>query len=370
MNEEKLKEFGKNIAMLIAGQDIDRPTAAGMFRQVLLDEQPALQQGAFLAALCAKGETAEEIAGAWEAIYEYDTRKCALRTSTPAADNSGTGMDSFKTFNISTVAGVIAAAGGVCLARHGSRALTSVCGAVDIAETLGVDVECDVDTVQRSIETAGIGLFNGMSAQIHPTALFRILAQIRFGSTLNIAASLANPALPRYGVRGVYSREMVMPVAAVMKEIGYRRALVVYGTTGDGRGMDEISTLGCTYWAELKENGEVVTGTLEPGLFGTGTARPEELAPAADRIAEAGNVIAVLSGQDHGAKSDIACLNAAPLFYITGIVDSIREGYMMAREVIETGRALEKLREWVKAQNRDSKAGLEKLDKITSRVLA
>ena len=98
------------------------------------------------------------------------------------------------------------------MARHGARSITSLCGTVDMAEMLGVDVECSADLVAESITKAGIGLFNGMSPQSHPRALGRILSQIHFGSTLNIAASLANPAMPKIGVRGVYSREMVLPV--------------------------------------------------------------------------------------------------------------------------------------------------------------
>ena len=115
-----------------------------------------------------------------------------------------------------TASSIVAAAGGLKIARHGARAITSHCGTVDIAECLGVDVECSVDIVAESIRSTGLGLFNGMSAKVHPQALGRILSQISFGSPLNIAASLANPALPRKAVRGVYSREMLKPVALVI----------------------------------------------------------------------------------------------------------------------------------------------------------
>ncbi|MES0329738.1 MAG: anthranilate phosphoribosyltransferase, partial [Dehalococcoidales bacterium] len=143
MQEESLKSFGGKIATLINGQDLSREEAREMFSQVLLNKQPDLQQGAFLAALTAKGETAAEIAGAWEAIYELDTAKASPAVNGPLVDNCGTGMDTFKTFNISTVASIIAATGGVYMAKHGARALTSSCGAVDIMETVGVDVECE-----------------------------------------------------------------------------------------------------------------------------------------------------------------------------------------------------------------------------------
>ena len=131
----------------------------------------------------------------------------------------------FKTFNISTGASIVAAAGGVCLARHGARAITSRCGTVDLCEMLGVDVECSADTVQASIEQSGLGLFNCMSPTTHPQALFRILSQMSFGSILNIAASLANPANPAYGVRGVYAWEMIDPVIQTMREMGFQEYL-------------------------------------------------------------------------------------------------------------------------------------------------
>ena len=137
-----------------------------------------------------------------------------------AAGGTAAGMDSIKTFNISTAASIVAAAEGISMAKHGSRAVTSRCGTVDILEVLGVDVDCEVGLVKRSIEVAGIGIFNGTSKRVHPSALSRILSQIRFGTILNVAASLANPALPTYGVRGSQP-EMILPVARAMR-IGYR----------------------------------------------------------------------------------------------------------------------------------------------------
>jgi anthranilate phosphoribosyltransferase len=223
MMEEDLKSFGMGVDALINGQNLPRARARELFTQILLNEQPDLQQGAFLAAITAKGPTPEEIAGIWEAIYEVDTVKVRPEVSGPLVENCGTGMDSIKTFNVSTAAALVAASDGVIIARHGARAITSRCGTVDLLESLGIDMECDAAVVKRSIEKAGIGIFNGMSQKVHPQALFRILSQVRFGTILNIAGSLANPALPTCGVRGVYSSDLVLPVAQVMKEIGYSK---------------------------------------------------------------------------------------------------------------------------------------------------
>ena len=369
MFDDKLKIFGTRVAAIVTGKDLARDEAKDMFRQVLLNEQPDLQQGAFLIALTAKGETAEEIAGAWEAIYELDTEKVSPIVPGPLVENCGTGMDSFKTFNISTAAAIVAAAGGVYLAKHGARALTSTCGAVDILEAVGVDVECDLDIVKQSIEKVGIGIFNGMSPKVHPQALFRILSQIHFGTTLNIAGSLANPALPRYGVRGVYSKGLVEPVARAMREIGYIKALVVHGGNGDGiKGMDEISTLGETVIAELTESGEITTYTISPEDFSIQRSSEHAIHPFADRNKEALEFLRILTGYDRGSRYEIACLNAAPIFYLMGQAKSLREGFILAQEIIQSGRAIAKLREWVMAQNSNPEDGLRKLDCLLEEI--
>ncbi len=149
------RQFGTMIMRLIQKEDLSRNEARDAFLTILEDRTTEMQQGAFLSALTAKGETEEEVAGAWEAIYELDTEHVSLNGQTPLFENSGTGMGTFKTFNISTAASIIAASGGIRMARHGARAITSVCGTVDMAEALGVDVECDADVVAESIEKAG-----------------------------------------------------------------------------------------------------------------------------------------------------------------------------------------------------------------------
>ncbi|MEG0377746.1 MAG: anthranilate phosphoribosyltransferase, partial [Eubacterium sp.] len=181
-------DYGQVITSLINRESLSKEKSKAMFMEILNDDQTPMQQGAFLAALSAKGPTAAEVAGSFEAIYEVDTRKVTPKTLSPIVENCGTGMDTFKTFNISTVAGIIAAAAGVPMAKHGSRALTSVCGTIDALEAMGVDVDCSVDLVKESIEKTNIGIFNGMSPEVHPTALGRVLSQISFGSVLNISA--------------------------------------------------------------------------------------------------------------------------------------------------------------------------------------
>jgi anthranilate phosphoribosyltransferase len=341
-----------------------------MFRDVLLNKQPDLQQGAFLAALTSARPTPEEIAGSWEAIFEIDTIKARPEVDGYLVENCGTGMDRIKTFNVSTLSSVVAAAGGVHMAKHGARAITSKCGIVDMAETLGVDVECDVSVVKRSVEVAGIGLFNGMSAKVHPQALYRILSQVRFGTILNIAGSLANPASPDVGVRGVYSRDLVLPLARTMMEMGYRKGIVAHGLDGSGeRGMDELSTLGSTIIAEFHEDGEVSSYQIAPRQMGLAIGEEGDILSTLDREEEALRFIMVLLGNEKGSRRDMVALNTAPMLYLNGNASSLAEGVAQALDLLESGKGFEKLKDWVRAQNSgDPGEKLEKLERMAGRA--
>jgi anthranilate phosphoribosyltransferase len=355
-NEARLKQFGEMISALQQGKDLTRKQSAACWKEVIENTQPELQQGAFLAALSMKGETEGEIAGSYDAIYESDTEKVDL-SHLPIVENCGTGMDTLKTFNISTAASIVAAAAGVPIAKHGARAITSKCGTVDVLEQLGVDVECDVETVKRSIESVGIGIFNGMSQSVHPAALFRILSQIRFGSTLNIAGSLAHPASPRLGVRGVWSSRMVRQTAATMATIGYRRALVVFGWN-DARnaGIDEFSTMGPSQVAELHEDGRIEEYEVTPEDFGMERVAYRDIAAADNVVAAARLVRSVLEGQGTRAQRDIVCLNTAPVLRMANKVDTLAEGVTLARRIIDEGVATHKLNDWVAKQQRVCKS--------------
>ena len=369
--EDNLRYFGSKVESLLKGQDLTRSEANNLFSQILKNEQPDLQQGAFLAAITAKGATGQEIAGIWEAIYEIDTVKVRPDVSGPIVENCGTGMDSIKTFNISTAASIVAAADGIKMAKHGARAITSKCGAVDILEMLGVDVECDPNLVKKSIEKAGIGIFNGMSGKVHPCALYRILSEIRFGTILNIAGSLASPVLPDYGVRGVYSREMVLPIAVAMREIGYRRAFVVHGRSKDDkRGMDELSTLGSSFVAELAEDGTIEEYTISANDLDIKIGEESSLIYQSDKKGEAIKLLKVLSGVDNSHRREIVCLNAAPLLYITGHAASLREGIEKASDIIDSSQPIKKLEAWVKEQNINPEKQLENFENLLAQAYA
>jgi len=367
---DKFKKFGNSITSLISGIDLNRKQTRELVSEILNNKQSEIHQGAFLAAITAKGPCPDEIAGAWDAIYDIDTVKIRPDTKQPMVDNCGTGMDSFKTFNISTAAAIVAAAGGICLARHGARAITSRCGTVDLCETLGVDVECPVETVKTSIEKVGIGLFNAMSPFVHPQALFRILSQMSFGSILNIAASLANPVMPKYGVRGVYAKQMISPVIETMKEIGFKRALAFHGTSGTGvGGIDELSPVGKSYVAELEPDGNILRYTVDPNSVGLmNTIKLKDIAARNDPREEAHRLLRLFTGIDKGPLYETICLNTAPIFYVTKEVDTLQKGVEKARDIIDSGQAMDKLWQWVQTQNRNPHAGKENLKALLEKI--
>jgi anthranilate phosphoribosyltransferase len=362
--EADLRHFGSHVQRLIEGKSLSRQETYGLFAQVMLDRQPDLHQGAFLAALAAKGETAEEVSGAWDAIVEFDTTSVAVNVEGYLVENSGTGMDSLKTFNVSSAAGIVAAACGARLARHGARALTSMRGTVDILESVGLDVECDVEVVKSSIESTGIGLFNGMSPRVHPAGLGRILSQIRFGSTLNMAASLANPARPTAGLRGIFSEQMLDPMAEVMQGIGYERAILAHGR--DDRhegGMDEMSISGETV-VRTFGTGLPERAVLRPEDLGLKSSPYEEIAAVPDGAEASRRFVRVLAGRGHRSCVDFTCLNAAGILVAAGVCDTLAQGVGAAAEAVHNGSALRKLQHWVAAQSRDRAAGEATLSRV------
>lgn len=363
MELETTRLFGQIITRLINKENLLEDEAYHAFCKVLNNQVNDMQQGAFLAALTSKGETAQEVAGGWQAIYELDTNKVDLSDLT-IVDNCGTGMDTFKTFNISTAASLVAATDSVHVARHGARAISSSCGTVDMAEMLGVDVECSVDLVAKSIREAGVGLFNGMSPTVHPMALGRILSQIHFGSPLNIAASLAHPAMPKIAVRGVYSKSLLLPVAQVMQQIGYSRALVVYGEIDNSdKGMDEVSACGKTLIAQL-HNGKINEYAVTPKDFDLKTHTPDTISADANRESAALKMYELLTGKGDEARSDAVALNAGFILYLAGAYDTLQASVAKAKEILLSGEVVTTLQKWVKTQNSNPEAGLEKLNKI------
>jgi anthranilate phosphoribosyltransferase len=361
--EQRLRSFGAIVTRLTRREDISRAEARECWRQICEQEQPDLQQGAFIAALRAKPETAEEVAGTFEALYEYDTIKVKVETPEPLIDNF------LKSLNISTGAAILASACGLTVVRHAARAVSSNCGAIDVIEALGVNVESAPALPKQSIERAGIGAWNAFLPTIHPKTLGRVLSQMRFGSTINLVGPLLNPTMPAYKVMGVPHRDAIDIEVGTLRELGFKRAFVMHGMDQETEhGMDELSTVGPSYVSELFVDRSIESYVVAPEDFGLRRARFEDLASSRDVRRDALALLRVIIGCDEGPRSDMICLNAAPLLYIMGKAGDLRAGIDMAREAIANGSALEKLRAWVRWQNARPDDGLPILEGMIRQV--
>ncbi len=367
--EDRWRRFGAIVVKLTHGENISREEARDCWRQICEEEQSDLQQGAFIGALKAKPETPDEVAGAFDALYEYDTLKVKVQTPEPLIDNCGTGADSLKTLNISTGAAIIGASLGLYVVRHAARAISSNCGAIDVIEALGVNVESAPEVPKKSIENAGIGAWNAFLPKVHPKTLARVLSQIRFGSTINLVGPLLNPTQPTLKVMGVPNRDMIDIEAKTLLALGFKRGFLMHGLDDESKkGMDEISTLGTTYVAEFREDRAIKNYTLTPEEFGIKRPRFEEIASSREVMRDALALLRVLAGKDTGPRCDIVCLNAAPLLYIYGKATTLKEGLRMAREAVASGKALAKLRDWVTWQNEKPEDGLPTLEKMLGQL--
>jgi anthranilate phosphoribosyltransferase len=363
--EQELKSFGSLITSIMAGMNMSQETAEKVFLEILFGNQPDLQKGALLTALRMKGETVDEIAGCFHAIHRHDTNRISIKTA-DLVENCGTGMDTLKTFNISTLSAIVAASLGVRLARHGARGLSSPCGTVDLCEALGVDVDCDVGVVARAIESCGIGLFNGTSPEVHPRGLSRILSQIRFGTTLNIAASLANPALPAIGIRGVGAPELIEPTLRIMTRIGYRKAIVFFGRNEDGDlCMDELSTLGSSRIGIFEENRGEQYIDLHYQTLGFQKGNYEEIKPLDDIREEVREAVRTLAGNGSRSRMDIVALNTAVILWTAGISPTFPDAVQTARIQLHSGKPIKKLLEWIRCQNRNPQKAAGAIKKIS-----
>ncbi len=228
--EGKMREMGRVIGELAAGRDLSREEACEYYRQVLLSEQPELQQGAFLAAHMAKGPSIEEIAGCWDAVLKYDTQTIEPRLEEPPCDIVGTGSDALKTVNVSSPVAVIAAACGVKVCKKGAQRVTGVAGASEIFAQFGLDLGSPLDAARRSLETAGLAYLPGES--FLKAGWARLVQHMRFTSIFNIVGPLTMPCPATATlVLGVYQRELARTMARIASRIGVQAALCMYGTS-------------------------------------------------------------------------------------------------------------------------------------------
>lgn len=322
-----MKQF---LQKIIARQNLSQAETTEAFDLIMSGEATPAQIGAFIATLRMKGECVDEIAGGAASM-----RRHAVYIDTggqPVVDTCGTGGDGCGTFNISTTAALIVAGAGVPVAKHGNRAITSKCGSADVLAELGVNIEVPPDTVEQCIREAGIGFL--FAPKLHPAMKHAMAPRKELGvrTIFNMLGPLANPAGAKGQIIGVFLPELTEPFACVLRLLGSRRAFIVHGHDG----MDEITTTATTRISELA-NGNVRTYDFDPRPFIDDFVTQDAIAGGtpADNAAI---TRAVLDGR-RGPCRDIACLNAAAAIVAGGKAESIRDGWELANESVDSGRA-------------------------------
>jgi anthranilate phosphoribosyltransferase len=315
----------------------------------LVNEEVAVQSKAdFLAALARKGETVSEIVAFARELRAKSVRPPLDETTRAGEilDVCGTGGDRLNTFNISSTVALIVASAGVVVAKHGNRAITSQCGSADVFEALGIRIELAPEEAARSLREHHFAFF--FAPKYHPAfkqiaPARRLCAERGQRTIFNFLGPLLNPAGPTAQLIGVPRVELCEPLARVLQALGIRRGMVVCGRVGEAQ-LDELSTLGTNSVAEFYQDRAFATSTFVPNHFPLQNATLADLA-GADRATNAQIVRRLLRGEDLGPRRDAVLLNAAAALFVATRTKSLTEGWELAAELIESGKADAKLNE-------------------------
>ncbi len=339
-----MSAFRPFLAAAMSGRPLSAEEMRAAMGAVLDGEASDIELAGFLAALRARGETVEEIAAAAEAMR---SRALAVEAPDGAIDTAGTGGDGADTFNISTAAALIVAGAGAPVAKHGNKAASSKSGSSEVLEALGVKLDIPPALISRCITDAKIGF---MFAALHHGAVrHAATARKALGvrTMFNVLGPLSNPAGAKRQLLGVFSRDLVRPIAEVLPRLGVESAWVVHGEDG----LDELTTTGRTFVAELRD-GAVREFEIMPANAGLPTATAADL-KGGDPAENADAIKRLLAGE-RGAYRDIAVLNAAAALVVGNVAADIAEGARRAEEAIDSGAAASALAKLVEISNSGS----------------
>ena len=327
--------YPQQLKQLIARRDLSEGEAFDMVNAILAGELTEGQTGAFLAALAAKGETIDEIAGGARAMRATATRIQSLCADT--LDTVGTGGDGGITFNISTTVAFVAAGAGAVVAKHGNRASSGRSGSADCLEHLGFNLAADPELLEEALNEIGITFI--FAPAFHKAMRFAgpVRRQIGVRTIFNVLGPLTNPAGAPCQLIGVFAPELTETIAQVMRKLGSRRVLVVHGLDG----MDEITLTGPTRCSELKD-GRIRTYDIDPLAYFPDTCTPEALA-GGDPAENAAITRGILTGRIRGPRRDIVLINAAASLMAANRAPDLATGIAQAADAIDSGAALDKL---------------------------
>lgn len=332
------------IVKIVNKEDLSYGEAYAVMNEIMGGETSATQNAAFLAALStksARAETKDEIAGCAAAMREHAKK---VETGMEVMEIVGTGGDNAGSFNISTTSALVAAAGGVKIAKHGNRAASSQCGTADCLEALGVNIRQSPKKCVELLEKAGMCFFFAQEYHTSMKYVGAIRKELGFRTVFNILGPLTNPARPALQLLGVYDEYLIEPLAQVLTELGVRRGMVVYGRDK----LDEISLGAPTSVCEIKD-GWIKNYTIKPEDFGMERCRREDLSGGTPQ--ENARITLSLLDGERGAKRNAVLLNAGAALYIGGKAESMKEGIALAGELIDSGKARKTLDDVIRISN-------------------
>lgn len=329
------------IAKIVNKQDLTYDEAYTVMNEIMSGETTPTQNAAFLAALStksARAETTSEIAGCAAAMRDHAVR---VESDYDLFEIVGTGGDNAGSFNISTTSALVAAAGGMKVAKHGNRAASSKCGTADCLEALGVNIDQSPDKCRELLDKVGMCFFFAQKYHTSMKYVGAIRKELGFRTVFNILGPLTNPGSPKMQLLGVYDEYLVEPLAQVLIDLGVKRGMVVYGKDK----LDEISMSAPTKVCEFKD-GWFRSYTISPEDFGLTRCEKKELVGGTP--AENAAITRAILGGERGPKRDAVLMNAGASLCIGGKADNMAEGIKLAGEIIDSGKALETLENFIK----------------------
>ncbi|WP_461462513.1 anthranilate phosphoribosyltransferase [Methanobrevibacter sp.] len=328
------------IVKLSNNENLSFNMAKGTMDEIMEGKATNVQISSYLMGLTIKGETINEISGSAVSMRNNATR---LNHSMPTLEIVGTGGDGSNSFNISTTSAIVISSAGVAVTKHGNRSASSNCGSADVLEALGVNINLEVEKSMELLEEINLTF---LFAQKYHTAMKYVAPvrkELKIKTLFNILGPMANPAFASYELMGVYSEKLVEPLGNVLKNMGIR-AMVVYGQDS----LDEISISKPTTVCEVK-NDEIFKYEIKPEDFGIKRAAHNELR-GGDCACNAKITRNILNGEK-GPKRDAVLLNSGAALYLRGEVDDICDGIDLAANVIDNGKALKQLDDFIKLSN-------------------
>lgn len=330
------------IYQLISGKDLDYDQAKTVMEEMMTGEATPAQMGGFLTALRMQGETIDEITAFATVMREKGIK---IEPKREVIDIVGTGGDEVGTFNISTTSAFVVAAGGVPVAKHGNRSVSSRSGAADVLENLGVNLNLSPEENEKILNLCDVCFL--FAQKYHSSMKYAAPVRKELGvrTVFNILGPLSNPAAASMQLLGVYDKKLAKPLAQVLSNLGVTRGVAVCGEDG----LDEITLTGETDVHEIRF-GEITSYTITPEEFGLRRCELSQLI-GGDPVENARIAIDILTGKEQGPKRDIVVMNAGMSLYLGKDGITLEEGMRLAESLIDSGAAYKKLQEFIKLSN-------------------